>query len=63
MLKGESRIGENEKKYIEYRVRYDNGAELNINDLLKAKKVKTVEVMLLYKDDITEEDLPKTTGL
>ena len=56
-----SGIGENEKKYIEYRVRYDNGAELNINDLLKAKETKTVEVMLLYKDDITEEDLPKTT--
>jgi hypothetical protein len=48
-----------EKKYIEYWVRYTDGNEIRPYDALRAGESRNVEVYIRYRDDLTAADLPE----
>lgn len=52
-------LDEETLKYVDYKITYKDGSEINTGDIISAKKKKTILVHLEYKeDDILEEDIP-----
>ena len=51
-------LSADEKRFLEYKVSYLDGSDIEVNQVLKAKEIKTIKVRLDYKYDITAEDLP-----
>lgn len=58
----EKSITEEQKKYIDYYVKYTNGDEIKKEDTLDAAEKKKVTVMLKFRDDIPKEDLPEVSS-
>ena len=52
-------LTEEQQKYVEYSITYDNGSELKVKDSLQAGAKKNIKVKVKYKDDINPEDLPQ----
>ena len=50
-----------QQKYLDYTIKYANGADIEQYDKLAAGETKTLTVKLLFKQDINPEDLPSTT--
>lgn len=46
-------------KYLEYKLTYAEGEEININDELTSGQTKELLLTLKYKDNITAAELPK----
>ena len=49
-----------QQEYLDYTIKYVNGADIEQYDLLEAGETKTITVKLLFKQDIDPEDLPAT---
>ena len=49
-----------QKKYLDYKVTYINGAPVEKNDKLAAGETKTLKVRLEFKTDVAATDLPQT---
>lgn len=47
-----------QQKYLEYTVTYEDGAEINQYDQLAIGGTEKIKVMIRFKEDVTEEDLP-----
>lgn len=51
-------LTEDQKKYLDYTVFYENGSQIKENDLLKSNKDSKIVIKVKYRDDITESNLP-----
>ena len=51
-------ISADQEKYIEYIATYEDGGELELNDLLKSGSRKNVKVRVKFKEDVNPDDLP-----
>ena len=51
-------LTDEQQKYIEYSITYNDGIQLQEKDGLKAGATKNIKVSVKYKDDINPEDLP-----
>ena len=49
-----------QQEYLDYTIKYVNGADIEQYDKLAAGETKTITVKLLFKQDIDPEDLPQT---
>lgn len=54
----EKTITEEQRKYIDYYVKYTNGEEIKKEDTLDASEKKNITVMVKFKNDLEKEDLP-----
>ena len=54
-------LTENQKKYINYVIEYDNGEQIIPNQLVKIQEFVRVKVRVEYKKDISVEELPTET--
>ena len=54
-------LTENQKKYINYIIEYDNGEQIIPNQLIKIQEFVRVKVRVEYKKDISVEELPTET--
>ena len=52
-------LTEEQQKYVDYSITYDDGAELKAKDGLQAGAKRNIKVKVKYKDDINPGDLPK----
>ena len=55
----EKTITEEQRKYIDYYIKYTNGEEIKKEDTLDASEKKNITVMVKFKNDLEKEDLPK----
>ena len=46
--------------FLDYEIKYSDNIDLNENDLLSAGQTEHVKVLIKFKDDIEEEDIPDT---
>lgn len=53
-------LTEEQKKYINFKVTYDNGEEVKQGDILNKETKKNLTIKVEFKKDITESDLPKS---
>ena len=53
-----SGISTDQEKYIEYIATYEDGGELEVNDLLKSGSRKNIKVRVKFREDVNSEDLP-----
>lgn len=51
---------EEQEKYIDFKVTYDNGEEVKQGDILNKETKKNLTIKVEFKKDITESDLPKS---
>lgn len=56
-------LTEEQKRYLDYTVKYKNGSEISKGDVLLAGQKRTVTVMLNFKDELTKADLPANDTL
>ena len=49
-----------QQEYLDYSIKYVNGADIEQYDKLAAGETKTITVKLLFKQDIDADDLPST---
>ena len=52
-------LTEEQEKYIDFKVTYDNGEEVKQGDILNKDSRKNLIIKIEFKKDITESDLPK----
>lgn len=55
----EKTITEEQRKYIDYYIKYTNGEEIKKEDTLDASEKKNITVMVKFKNDLEKKDLPK----
>ena len=53
-------LDDEQKKYVNYVIEYENGEKINSNQLLTSGTLVTLKVRVEYRTDITEFDLPVT---
>ena len=60
-----SALTNEQKAYLDYTIKYENGAEVEQYDALPKGETRTITVKLLFKQDVDPEDLPETnqTGI
>ena len=51
-------LTDKQQRYLKYTVTYEDGTEINKDDILKSNETKTLKVKVEFLFDITEEDLP-----
>ncbi len=54
-----TKLTEEQSKYLEFYANYSDGRDVSESDILKPKQKETVKIVIGFKEDITEEDLPK----
>ena len=54
-----TKLTEEQSKYLEFSATYSDGRSVSEKDILKSKEKETVKIVIGFKEDITEEDLPK----
>ena len=54
-------LTEEQKKYMNYKLEYQNGEEINSKQLVEAGEFVRLKVRVEYRKDLTELDLPTTT--
>ena len=55
----EPELNENQKKYLNYIIEYENGEQINSKQLLKVDNVVRIKVRIEIKKDIAASDLPE----
>ena len=55
-----STLTEAQRAYLDYTIKYENGAEVEQYDALPARETRTITVKLLFKQDINPSVLPST---
>ena len=51
-------MSDDQKRYIDYTIKYKDGTEPSIDDKLDASERRTVTVIVKYKEDLNQNDLP-----
>ena len=56
-----TQLTEEQSKYLEFYATYSDGRSISESNILKANQREKVKIVIGFKEDITEEDLPKET--
>lgn len=52
-------LTDDQKKYINYEITYENGNQIQLKDILRKEEIKKVKVLLEYKDKRSNDEYPE----